>query len=322
MRGKSSKLIYQQSPASNTNFNVRSLRFQDNKSNVNKINSIHVDYTLYTFAASTQVLPTDRLPQEICRKCCRCVLAFHQLYDSCAALHDRWLNDVLTNATATAATAHQPNPFACPFCENSSDTPAAIGDQAQLQSHLRDQHFDRIFHCDVCAEVVDLRNLMPHMTEHARHMGNGDVVDVAAKGDPDEGNKPEVTIHRRSNVDEDCDDDSCPSQKGCVLILYIYVVSHDHHFVLGTFFNYPTEHILECVQQLSNVRTTHRHQQCHQLTSKLDPLRTPQPRSIATNVRAASRRPADDCTISGPCTCRSGRSSATAAPHRLPRSAC
>lgn len=135
-----------------------------------------------------QVLPTDCLPQQICPECRRCVLAFYQLHVKCVALQARWL-DQLT-ATATKTGAHR-NRFACPFCKHPADGSASgadalFGDKALLQAHLLDRHSDRIFHCDVCAELVDRQHLMEHMTEHARRL-HASTIDDDAKDDTVEG---------------------------------------------------------------------------------------------------------------------------------------
>ncbi|XP_052866591.1 zinc finger protein OZF-like [Anopheles cruzii] len=88
------------------------------------------------------------------------------------------------DAKKSKKTPLRPKPVDCTFCK--SDPTARVhrfASQTVLVDHMKDQHWDQIFHCEQCDNYLDRAKLIEHMTMHALSL----VLPVPSGGSEPEG---------------------------------------------------------------------------------------------------------------------------------------
>lgn len=67
------------------------------------------------------------------------------------------------------ATDSNQNTLKCSYCT----TTASIKSQQDLNDHYRQEHFESVFHCEMCDNYLDRNDLMTHMISHALESASG-----------------------------------------------------------------------------------------------------------------------------------------------------
>lgn len=87
---------------------------------------------------------------------------------------DLEIENKVQNIDLHQATDSNQNQLKCMYC----DIYSPIKSQRDLNEHYRAEHFDSVFHCEMCDNFLDRNDLMPHMVQHALESAVQQSVDV------------------------------------------------------------------------------------------------------------------------------------------------
>lgn len=130
------------------------------------------------------------------------------------------INEETSSPKLVEGTDSNQNTLKCIYCES-----AQPKSQQDLNEHYRNDHFDSVFHCEMCDNFLDCNDLMPHMLQHALDAASQTIESAVP---PNESATPETVQNGAASSSDNPTPNSSKGKTGKENQLYYCTICQKH----------------------------------------------------------------------------------------------